>query len=91
MSQRDIATNVYTQKLNVIHVDTSNAYKNEAETKHFYNVFQKALLISASDITVVIGEFNSKISKGKCDCTVGLYGLAWFNHVKRVMLWYQIF
>lgn len=78
MSERVMLLQLMTThgKLNLIQIYAPTADKNEEELENFYSDLQKTLRLTASrDITVVMGDFNAKIGEGRCDSTVGQYGL----------------
>lgn len=62
--------------LNIIQVYAPTADKVEEEIDQFYDDVQQALDITKNrDITIIMGDFNAKIGKGRVDDIIGDFGL----------------
>lgn len=61
---------------NIIQVYAPTADKNEEELEQFYNDVQQALDITKPrEITIIMGDWNAKIGKGREGDTIGEFGL----------------
>ena len=62
--------------LNIIQVYAPTADKEEPIIEEFYEQLNSLIKLTKSDeITIIIGDFNAKIGKGKEEDLVGAYGL----------------
>lgn len=67
-------------KVNIIQIYAPTADKPDEEIELFYDNLQSVLSSTKTrDATIIIGDFNAKIGKGRCDKYVGEYGLGTRN------------
>ncbi|XP_050497514.1 craniofacial development protein 2-like [Diabrotica virgifera virgifera] len=82
VSDRVIFLQLHTKtvNLNIIQVYAPTAEKSDEEVEEFYKQINHVLKsIKARDVTIILGDFNSKIGEGKSGKYVGNYGLGLRN------------
>ncbi|XP_060530420.1 craniofacial development protein 2-like [Cylas formicarius] len=66
----------YHCKLNIIQTYAPTADKSDEDIEEFYNEINNIIhSLKSRDITLVLGDFNAKIGRGRFDKHVGEYGL----------------
>lgn len=62
--------------INIVQVYAPTTHAEDAEIDQFYNEISVLLKqFKKYDMTIIMGDFNAKISKGKCGVLVGEHGL----------------
>lgn len=68
------------RKLNIIQIYAPTADKPDEEIEMFYELIKQTLeSLNSRDINIVLGDFNAKVGKGRCDKYIGEYGIGTRN------------
>lgn len=63
------------KNFNIIQAYAPTAGKPESENTCFYAEINQLLSHTRSETILILGDFNAKVVKGRCDDTVGVHGL----------------